>query len=257
MDDGSGEMNTGRTVTAPAELRLDDATHPAASRLVFPKVETHRPFHVRATDRSLNVSLITEGTYPFHDGGVSVWCDQIVRGLAPDRFHIDAITAGLDDTACWMFPENVVEVRRIPLWGPSGRRRPALRLEASLRQALRPFLLSIATDDADGAFRPSLELLAVHARDGRLADALCSNEAVELTLEAMRSTPVNRRLRRRRFRPGANDRRRDQRAQPAGTPAAAPHRCSTRGRPVPCVVERSQCAGRNVGQVGLRNTVPA
>ena len=118
MDDGSGEMNMGRTVTAPAEQRLDVATHAPVSRLIFPKAETNRPFHVRVSDRSLNVSLITEGTYPFHDGGVSVWCDQIVRGLAPDRFRIDAITAGLDDTACWMFPENVAEVRRIPLWGP-------------------------------------------------------------------------------------------------------------------------------------------
>src|SRR4249920_2329692 len=118
MDDGSGEMNQGRTVTASDELRLDAAPHRTASRLIFPKVETSRPFHVRAADRSLNISLITEGTYPFHDGGVSVWCDQIVRGLAPDRFRIDAITAGLGDKACWMFPENVVEVRRIPLWGP-------------------------------------------------------------------------------------------------------------------------------------------
>ena len=153
----------------------------STGRLIFPKLETHRPFHVRNTDRALNVSLITEGTYPFHDGGVSVWCDQIVRGLAPDRFRIDAITAGLDDTSCWMFPENVVEVHRIPVWASAGRRRPARHLDRSIRQALEPFLLAIATDDADGSFLPSLELLAAVARDGLLPDALSSNEAVELT----------------------------------------------------------------------------
>jgi glycosyltransferase involved in cell wall biosynthesis len=193
MDDEGGETNMGRTAAAPAGQRPDAATHTTTSRLVFPKVETNRPFHVRSADRSLNVSLITEGTYPFHDGGVSVWCDQIVRGLAPDRFRIDAITAGLDDTACWMFPENVAEVHRIPLWGPVTRRRPALHLDPAIRPAMESFLASIATDDAEGAFRPSLEMLAVHAREGRLADALCSNEAVELTLRAMRSTTIARR----------------------------------------------------------------
>jgi glycosyltransferase involved in cell wall biosynthesis len=162
--------------------------------MIYPKVEAHRPFHVRSAGRSLNVSLITEGTYPFHDGGVSVWCDQIVRGLAPDRFRIDAITAGTDDTVCWEFPDNVVAVRRIPLWGQTGGRRPARRLDRTVRQALESFLTSIATDDADGSFLASLEMVAAHARDGALPQALCSNDAVELTIEAMRATPIVRRV---------------------------------------------------------------
>ena len=161
-------------------------------RMIYPKLETTRPFHVRSVDRSLDVSLITEGTYPFHDGGVSVWCDQIVRGLAPDRFQIDAITAGLDDEVCWDFPSNVVKVRRIPLWGRTVDRRPPRRLDGPVRQALAPFLLSVATGDPDGLFLPSLETLAAHASSGMLTRALCSNDAVEMTLEAMRATPVIR-----------------------------------------------------------------
>jgi glycosyltransferase involved in cell wall biosynthesis len=169
-------------------------TSHAAPRMIYPKIETPRPLHIRSVDRSLDVSLITEGTYPFHDGGVSVWCDQIVRGLAPDRFRIDAITTGLDETACWELPDNVVEVRRIPLWERGARRRPGHHLDGSVSAALAPFLLSIARDDDDGSFVRSLETLAGYAGEGRLPDALCSNEAVELTLSAMRATPTPRRV---------------------------------------------------------------
>ena len=121
-----------------------DANGCPLPRMIYPKVEAARPFHVRSADRSLYISLITEGTYPFHEGGVSVWCDQTVRGLAPDRFRIDAITGGLDEQVCWEFPDNVVEVRRIPLWGRTGGHRPARRSaersDESVRQALESFL---------------------------------------------------------------------------------------------------------------------
>ncbi|HEY3940999.1 MAG TPA: DUF3492 domain-containing protein, partial [Acidimicrobiales bacterium] len=33
-----------------------------------------------------HVAMITEGTYPFSRGGVSVWCDQVVRLLGDHRF---------------------------------------------------------------------------------------------------------------------------------------------------------------------------
>ena len=122
------ETTTMRTITAPPERS-------PAPRMIYPKVESPRPFHVRSADRSLYISLITEGTYPFHEGGVSVWCDQIVRGLAPDRFRVDAITGGLDENVCWEFPTNVVDVRRIPLWGSTGGRRPARSFDHSIRDS--------------------------------------------------------------------------------------------------------------------------
>ena len=34
----------------------------------------------------VNVTLVTEGTYPHSYGGVSVWCDQLLRGLPEHRF---------------------------------------------------------------------------------------------------------------------------------------------------------------------------
>ena len=178
-----------RTTQAPAE-----PSHVAQPRMIYPKVVTPRSFHVRSTERSLDVALVTEGTYPFHDGGVSVWCDQMVRGLAPDRFHIDAITAGLDDEVCWQFPDNVVGVRRIPLWGRGGRVRPADRLDPAIRRALQPFLMSITDDAPGGSFLQALRSLATFAQDGVLPSALCSNGAIELALDAMRATSLPRRV---------------------------------------------------------------
>ena len=110
----------------------------------------------------------------------------MVRGLAPDRFHIEAITAGIDDKVCWQFPENVVRLRRIPLWGRTDRIRPAGQMDKSIRQVLSPFLMSIHNGHADTLFLPSLRTLARFARQGVLAEALCSNEAIELAIDAMR-----------------------------------------------------------------------
>lgn len=161
----------------------------ASSRMIFPKIDKPRQFHPRSSAHSIDVALVTEGTYPFHDGGVSVWCDQIVRGLAPDRFHIEAITAGTDDKVLWAFPDNVVGMRRIPLWERGRRPRPARRLDSSVRAALEPLVMAIAVGDHDGSFRESLRQLTPFARDGSLASALCTNDAIELTLEAIRATP--------------------------------------------------------------------
>lgn len=178
-----------RTASAPAE-----PTHAVSPRMIYPKIHKPRPFHVRSSERSLDVALITEGTYPFHDGGVSVWCDQMVRGLAPDRFHIEAITAGTDDTAFWSFPDNVVEMRRIPLWGRGRRPRPASSLDGSIAKVLDPFVMAIAVGDEDGSFGTNLRDLASFAQDGSLAAALSSNDAIELTIRAMRATPEVRPL---------------------------------------------------------------
>ena len=59
---------------------------------------------------------------------------------------------------------------------------------------MEPFLFAVATGDPDGTFLPSLEALAAPARDGALSGALWSNDAVELTIKAMRATPIARRV---------------------------------------------------------------
>ena len=83
----------------------------------------------------VRVSLVTEGSYPNFHGGVSVWCDQLVRGLTEHEFEIVSITATGSEIPVWQVPENVAAVRSIPLWGPQ-RRPPARR--GALRERLRP-----------------------------------------------------------------------------------------------------------------------
>ena len=163
-----------------------------SSRLIYPSVNdvAERTVRTRSRRGLLKISLITEGTYPVHDGGVSVWCDQIVRGMAPDRFHIDAITVGDDDRYVWTLPDNVTGVRRVPLWTLESRRRPALgrRVAASTIAALDSLVHAIATNDRDGEFLASLEQLYRSGGDGQLSHLLKRNSTVEFTLGSMRAT---------------------------------------------------------------------
>lgn len=136
----------------------------------------------------IDVALITEGTYPFHEGGVSVWCDQLIRGMAPHRFQIHAITTTGMERPAWARPENVSSVRSIPLWGPTAIRHSASRLDPRIRDTLEPFLMEITTGaDTSTDFGSHLERLYRFAHDGKLQPALTTEEAVDLTLMAMRA----------------------------------------------------------------------
>jgi polysaccharide biosynthesis protein PelF len=134
--------------------------------------------------RILEVCLITEGTYPFHDGGVSVWCDQLVRGMAPHEFVIDAITATGIESSSWDLPANVGAVRSIPLWGPTAPLRTVDKIEPADRRTIGRMLHSIMSPTPD-EFLSSLEELFVIAQEGRLRECLLSEDAVRLALDAL------------------------------------------------------------------------
>jgi hypothetical protein len=34
----------------------------------------------------MRITMVTEGTYPHAYGGVSVWCDQLLRGMPEHEF---------------------------------------------------------------------------------------------------------------------------------------------------------------------------
>ncbi|GAB3671977.1 GT4 family glycosyltransferase PelF [Actinocorallia lasiicapitis] len=65
----------------------------------------------------MNITLVTEGTYPHAYGGVSVWCDQLVRGMPEHEFHVVALTGTGKEALVWDPPGNVA-VEAVPLWGP-------------------------------------------------------------------------------------------------------------------------------------------
>lgn len=72
----------------------------------------------------MEIALMTEGTYPHSHGGVSVWCDQLVRGMAEYPFQLVALVGTGGERLAWPLPDNVRGVTAIPLWGrpPGGPR---------------------------------------------------------------------------------------------------------------------------------------
>jgi len=138
------------------------------------------------------VSLITEGTYPFHDGGVSVWCDQIVRGLTSHQFRVDAITTTGTERPTWPLPANVVGLRTFPLWASSVSPDPQPRCDPATKRALRQLFEGFKAPIDAAASCDQLRRLAMFARDGRLRRALMSTDAVETALAAMARLPGGR-----------------------------------------------------------------
>jgi len=65
----------------------------------------------------MKIAMMTEGTYPHGFGGVSVWCDQLIRGMPGYDFQLVAIVATGAEQAVWPLPENVSSMVRVLLWG--------------------------------------------------------------------------------------------------------------------------------------------
>jgi len=67
--------------------------------------------------RKLRVMLATEGTYPYHLGGVSTWCDTLVQRLGDVDFTIFAVAMNPFVQSRFELPESVRGVVTVPLWG--------------------------------------------------------------------------------------------------------------------------------------------
>jgi glycosyltransferase involved in cell wall biosynthesis len=141
-----------------------------------------------AAPRSLRVALISEGTYPFHSGGVSVWCHQLIHGMRENSFTAVALTVDGTERSTWPAPDNLTQVVNIPLWGP--RRRPRRRrrtppawfnqhYETLLRAMLRPPAREDEAALAD-EFVAALHGLFEYAQEGDLASALIRNDSLDL-----------------------------------------------------------------------------
>jgi polysaccharide biosynthesis protein PelF len=65
----------------------------------------------------LCVLLATEGTYPFHKGGVSTWCHVLTQQLPEVDFKILSVVANPYLQRHYELSSNVIDVVKIPLWG--------------------------------------------------------------------------------------------------------------------------------------------
>ena len=61
--------------------------------------------------------LATEGTYPYHRGGVSTWCHALTGQLSEVDFTLLAITMHPFLQSKYALADNVRDVITVPLWG--------------------------------------------------------------------------------------------------------------------------------------------
>lgn len=141
---------------------------------------------------------MTEGTYPHAFGGVSVWCDQLVRGLPQHRFHLVALVSTGQEPTVWELPENVDSLTLVPLWGADTHpRRPSRRALRGFGELFREFLATLTVAELPG--RPESDtgerfatVLRALFEYGQLADLTASlrdEDAVRAMMDAWRDWP--------------------------------------------------------------------
>jgi polysaccharide biosynthesis protein PelF len=142
----------------------------------------------------MQVALIGEGTYPHQFGGVSVWCDQIVRGMPQHDFRLVALVATGAEPVQWSLPGNVRSVATVPLWGrppavPAlglhGRPAPAPPGSLPLVGQLLGTLLAPYPDQQE-RFGSALREIFELAQRSSLTAILGSEDAVDLLSAAWR-----------------------------------------------------------------------
>jgi polysaccharide biosynthesis protein PelF len=141
----------------------------------------------------MDVALIGEGTYPHQFGGVSVWCDQLVRGMPDYDFSLVALVASGTEPVRWSLPENVTSVESVALWGPPppgpADRRGGRRRSRPVPCPALPDLIDILlapTGEAQSRFADVLREIFEFAQAENLAASLSSDWAVSLLSKAWR-----------------------------------------------------------------------
>jgi polysaccharide biosynthesis protein PelF len=141
----------------------------------------------------VDVALITEGTYPTAQGGVSVWCDQLVNGMDQDQFDIYAITGTTAERPVWSLPRNVRQVELIPLWGAHSLR--PRRLSRSERQRFADvydrFVWTLTCAEPDVlSFVDSLRGLWEFGQTADLSAAFRSEDTIKRLLDGWQSAAM-------------------------------------------------------------------
>jgi polysaccharide biosynthesis protein PelF len=86
--------------------------------------------------RPVRVLLLSEGSYPFCQGGVATWCDMLVNDLPDVEFMLLSIIGDPRLRPQYALPENVVLCQPFPIWGLREARE--LREDLALSELMRP-----------------------------------------------------------------------------------------------------------------------
>ncbi|MCI3222201.1 DUF3492 domain-containing protein [Streptomyces sp. NP-1717] len=156
----------------------------------------------------MRIGLLTDGGYPYATGESRLWCDRLVRGLAPHEFDIYALSRSAHQEATgWIqLPPSVQRVRTAALWSARGdgraygrreRRRFAGHFGELITAVCAPDGQAArgADDDASAAsaFAEGLYGLAELAHEhGGLPTALRSETAVRILETACHASGARR-----------------------------------------------------------------
>ncbi|RSM81587.1 glycosyl transferase family 4 [Kibdelosporangium aridum] len=170
------------TVRLDSNTLADDRT----VRISIPQQPQRQPQQQpqRRPVRPLRIALVSEGTYPYHPGGVSLWCDQLVKGMPESPFTVVALTVDGRESISWPRPQNLAEIVNMPLWSPRPRvpHRPPLTTNGPVKEAHRRFLNGIVRADEPGSvdeFIAGLYGMFTWGQVGDLRSALIANDALE------------------------------------------------------------------------------
>ena len=140
----------------------------------------------------MRIALLTEGSYPTSDGGVSLWCDQLTTGLGEYEFDVHAIVATGTEAITWTLPPNVVDVTLTPLWGQAAKsasgRAETRRFRSMFVRMLDAML--VPGPQAVDEFVSALQGMLPFARAQHLPALLTSPKVVDLLLERWRHRPA-------------------------------------------------------------------
>ncbi|SEG73475.1 Glycosyltransferase involved in cell wall bisynthesis [Nonomuraea solani] len=136
----------------------------------------------------MKVTFVSEGTYPFAMGGVSVWMDQLIRGMPDHRWEVYALTVDGAERSVWELPDNLGRVVSVPLW-KKGPRRSSRTPGPAFGEIYGRFLEMVLTPAVMGEgseeFLLVLESLYRFAHDGGdLVGALTANDSLTQLMDA-------------------------------------------------------------------------
>ncbi|MCD0166308.1 GT4 family glycosyltransferase PelF [Deinococcus sp. 12RED42] len=121
---------------------------------------------------SMKIALLCEGTYPHTQGGVSVWCDQLIAGLPEHQFEVYAISGQPVRPSDHDLPANVSRLVSVPIWAAEQPRRCAGR-DRDLSDGYAQLLYSLFMPGAGPAqFLAALRKLFDYAQRWDLSRAL-------------------------------------------------------------------------------------
>lgn len=133
----------------------------------------------------MKIGMITEGTYPIGSGGVSQWCDLLLRRLPDVDFEVLALSGSGRERPAYDLPGNVAALHRLGLWGATpALRRPSAPQRRRILAAYEELVEAVLADDHFAAvrFEGALRALRELARQVDLTQCLRTQACVDVFL---------------------------------------------------------------------------